>query len=139
MGWLEDIGGFVSDSVGDIFNSDIFSTQKILSGIGQFANVFSQGEKQKQAEEAARSRFDQEVALLGIKHAQDMEMQKLIASLRAGGGGGGGGGPDYEGIEKLRAMMQAKDMQTNQATQGANLTVQALNNLIMAGQRPIIR
>lgn len=140
MSILSDIGGFITDNVGDLFDSDIFSTQNILSTLGGFASVWNQNNAQKQAEEAARSQFDQQVALLGIKHQQDMEMQKLIASLRASGGGGGGGGhPDYEGIEKLRAMMQAKELQANQANTGANLTVQAINNLLAGAQRPLVR
>lgn len=138
MSWLSDIGGFLSDSVGDIFNSDIFSTQNILSGLGSFATVYGQQEQAEKLAEAERSKFDQSVYMQNLGHQQAIELLKLKAAL-GGGGGGGGGGTNVEGIEKLRAMMQAKDMQTNQATQGANLTVQALNNLIMAGQRPIIR
>ncbi len=139
MSWLSDIGGFVSDSVGDIFDSDIFSTQNILSGIGQFASVYSQGEKQKQAEELARSAFDNDIFKLNLQHQNAIEMAKLQAALRGGGGGGGGGGPNYEAIERLRAMMQAKELQTQQANQGANLTVQAYNNLMQGAQAPLMR
>lgn len=138
MEWLKDIGGFLSDSVGDIFDSDIFSTQNILSGLGSFATVYGQQEQAEKLAEAERSKFDQSVYMQNLGHQQAIELLKLRAAL-GGGGGGGGGGTNVEGIEKLRAMMSAKEMQTNQANQGANLTVQALNNLIMAGQRPIIR
>ncbi len=66
-------------------------------------------------------------------------MAKLQAALRGGGGGGGGGGPNYEAIERLGAMMQAKELQTQQANQGANLTVQAYNNLMQGAQAPLMR
>lgn len=139
--WLGSIGGFLGDAGKKLLNSEtvsnLFSTDNILGGLGAFANVYSQQEKQHAAEEASKAAFDQQVALLNIKHQQDIEMAKLAASLK--GGGGGGGHPDYEGIEKLRQLMAAKELQVTANQAGANATVEALKNLMEGAQAPILR
>lgn len=140
MGFLDSIGGFVSDigeSLSGVLDNDIFSTNNILSGLGAFANVLNQNEQAQLLAEQSQSKFDHDINMANLQHQQAIEILKLKAAL-GGGGGGGGGGIDQAALARYQQMMAAAQMGIEANQVGSANTIQALRNVMEGAQAPIL-
>lgn len=139
---LFDGGG--SNSSGDSwfggFLGDLFSSKNVATGLGVFAQAQLAKKQQEDSLSALQAKFEQEKEMAGINQANAIELLKLKASLGGGGGGSSGVGPAldyYRDRDKYQGQLQAREAQILAATRGSQLTLDAVKNMISAGQRPL--
>jgi hypothetical protein len=123
------------------FLGDLFSPESVASGLSALGTSHLASNKNDSAMDQLRLKFEQDKEMSALSQAQNIELLKLKAALGGGGGGGGsniGQQIDYQKQrDKYEGQLRAREAQILAAQRGSGLTLDAIKNMIDAGQKPL--
>ena len=141
---LFDSGSSSSSDSGDSwwggFLGDMFSPENVAAGVSAFGTGYLAENKNDSAMDQLRLKFEQDKEMAAINQASAIELLKLKQALGGGGGGGSGVGEQIayqKQRDKYEGQLRAREAQILAAQRGSGLTLDAVKNMIDAGQKPL--